>query len=143
MATQQYPNRSDLRNPAAKVPVMAAPGQTYGEAGKQMAAQKAVPMAAAPTDAQVPVTPAAPGSLGDLTRPTERPNEPLTAGVDFGPGPGSEALGLSNRTPLTPDLGYGPGTRQDLIDQVRFVYSKFPNPAIFQLLMNLEDQPIQ
>lgn len=30
--------------------------------------------------------------LGTLFDPTTRPNEPITAGVDFGPGPGSEAL---------------------------------------------------
>jgi len=47
---KQYPNRSDLRNPTKKLAAQAAPGQTYGEAGKQMAAQRAVPMAAPPTD---------------------------------------------------------------------------------------------
>jgi len=38
--------------------------------------------------------------LGTLTDPTTRPNEPITAGVDFGPGPGSEALpqGFMNNT---------------------------------------------
>jgi hypothetical protein len=30
--------------------------------------------------------------LGTLFDPTTRPNEPITAGVDFGPGPGSEVL---------------------------------------------------
>jgi hypothetical protein len=30
--------------------------------------------------------------LGTLFDPTTRPNEPITAGVDFGAGPGSEAL---------------------------------------------------
>jgi hypothetical protein len=46
-------------------------------------------------------TPSAPASpyeginmpqLGTLFDPTTRPDEPITAGVDFGPGPGSEAL---------------------------------------------------
>jgi hypothetical protein len=36
---KQYPNRSDLRNPSKKLAAKAAPGQTYGEAGKQIAAQ--------------------------------------------------------------------------------------------------------
>jgi hypothetical protein len=38
--------------------------------------------------------------LGTLFDPTTRPNEPITAGVDFGPGPGSEALpkNLMNNT---------------------------------------------
>jgi hypothetical protein len=38
--------------------------------------------------------------LGTLFDPTTRPDEPITAGVDFGPGPGSEALpkNLMNNT---------------------------------------------
>jgi hypothetical protein len=49
-------------------------------------------------------TPSAPASpyeginmpqLGTLFDPTTRPDEPITAGVDFGPGPGSEALSRS------------------------------------------------
>jgi len=47
------------------------------------------------------VTPSAPAEpyqgvnmpqLGTLLDPTTRPNEPITAGVDFGPGPGSDVL---------------------------------------------------
>jgi hypothetical protein len=33
--------------------------------------------------------------LGTLFDPTTRPDEPITAGVDFGPGPGSEVLSKS------------------------------------------------
>ena len=38
--------------------------------------------------------------LGTLFDPTTRPNEPITAGVDFGPGPGSNVLpkNLMNNT---------------------------------------------
>lgn len=38
--------------------------------------------------------------LGTLMDPTARPEEPITAGVDFGPGPGTEALppGFNNNT---------------------------------------------
>jgi hypothetical protein len=32
------------------------------------------------------------GQMGSLTRPTDRPSEPLMTGVDMGPGPGSEAM---------------------------------------------------
>lgn len=140
---EQYSNRADLRNPAAKIAATATKGQTYGEAGKQIAAQKAVPMGAAPTDVQAAQPTVVPGQVADLVGPTNRPTEPISAGADFGDGPGSEIFGLSTAPPLVPNLGYGPGTRQDLVDQVRFVYSKFPNPAIFQLLLNLEEQPIQ
>lgn len=34
-----------------------------------------------------------------LTDPTQRPNEPITAGVDIGPGPGSDILNLPNGGP--------------------------------------------
>lgn len=38
--------------------------------------------------------------LGTLLDPTNNPAEPITAGVDFGPGPGSDALpnGFNNNT---------------------------------------------
>ena len=55
---------------------------------KAMTAAAARPMNIAP---QLPeVTP--------ITAETQRPEEPITAGVDFGPGPGSEALALPNRS---------------------------------------------
>ena len=78
----EYPNRSDLRNPA-QLAAKAAPGQTYGEAGKQIAAQRVVPMGAPPTEtgmarsAQQQAQP----DMGVFDRPTERPNEPITMGL--------------------------------------------------------------
>jgi hypothetical protein len=129
MAT--YANRTDLQNPTKKLAVTAAPGQTYGEAGAQRAAQQAVPMGTP----QAPQAPA-PGSLGALDRPTERPLEPVTAGNPLGAGPGTEAL----VTPLPDTLMAG--GRQDLINQVRYVYSKYPNTAVLQLLLELENQPL-
>lgn len=78
-------------------------GGKYGE-GKAMAQQQAgAPMAAAPTGtsaspaaASLPQMP----SIGSLMDPTNNPAEPITAGVDFGPGPGSDAMpkGLSANT---------------------------------------------
>lgn len=138
---EKYPNRSDLRNPMGKVAKQAVPGQTYGEAGKQLASQSAMPIAAPPTDTQVPAI--MPGSLGDLAGPTQRPNEPISSGAPYGEGPGPEVFG----TPKMPDMNklpsdYANGSRQDLIDQVRFAYSKYPNTALFQLLLELEDQPL-
>jgi hypothetical protein len=124
---KQYPNRSDLRNPAKKVAVKAAPGQTYGEAGKQMAAQRAVPMAAPPTDVAPTATPqqprVAPGSMGPLSRPTERPNEPLTAGAPFGPGR-TQQLG-----------GYiGPRNSDPILDELRALYATYPSEELADML---------
>jgi len=137
---QAYPNRSDLRNPM-KVAKQAVPGQTYGEAGKQLASQSAMPIAAPPTDTQIPQV--APGQLGDLLGPTQRPNEPISSGAGYGAGPGPEVFGPS----MMPEMNkmpsdYANGSRQDLIDQVRFAYSKYPNTALLQLILELEDQPL-
>ena len=85
---------SDIQAGTNRVAIQAATGQTYGEAGKQIAAQRAVPMGAPPTQAPPQAPRPMPGSLGDLTRPTERPNEPITAGADFGAGPSSLQAGI-------------------------------------------------
>lgn len=121
---KQYPNRSDLRNPAKKMAAKAAPGQTYGEAGKQVEAQRAVPMAAPPTDvAPAPQPRVAPGSMGPLTRPTERPNEPVTAGAPFGPGR-NQPLG-----------GYiGPRNSDPVLDELRALYATYPSDELADML---------
>lgn len=65
----------------------------------QERAQQAIPLAPPPPPAGGGASPAppagagpTPGQFGDPLRPTERPGEPLTAGIDSGPGPGSEVL---------------------------------------------------
>jgi len=76
-------------------------GMPYGQGQETMTQQQSAPMAgpnqaeaSSPLDAMMaPVTP--------LTAPTERPNEPLTAGMDFGAGPGSEALNLPRERSLS------------------------------------------
>lgn len=132
-----YSNRTDLNNPIKKLPITAATGQTYGEAGAQRQAQKTIPMGtpqppqAAPQQKQrqpLPVTP--------LTAPTERPDEPVTAGNPLGAGPGTEML------PQPMPMATPPGSRQDLINQVRYIYSKTPNTALLQLLLELENVSI-
>ena len=84
---------SDIQAGTNRVAIQAATGQTYGEAGKQMAAQRAVPMGAPPTESPQVQRPV-PGTLGSLTRPTERPSEPITAGANFGAGPNAIAAGI-------------------------------------------------
>ncbi len=129
---QQYPNRTDMQNPAQKVAKMAAKGQTYGEASKQMRAQEAVPVASAPTDVQPQQAPTPmPGSLGEFTRATERPQEPATFGSMVGPGPGPEALGIQ---PTVPQVG----SKRDLVERVRAVADVYPSPALLMFLSELE-----
>lgn len=116
-----YGQRTDLNMPATAVP-----GQTYGEAGKQIAAQKAVPMAApaapvAPTATQRPTI--EPGSFGPLDRPTERPNEPLTAGAPFGPG----RMGGGN-------VYIGPRNSDPVLDELRALYATYPSDELADML---------
>lgn len=66
-------------------PVMDIPSGSYGEAKEFRELQQGAPMAA---------TPPPPRPAG-LFSPTARPSEPVTSGVDFGAGPGSQALGPS------------------------------------------------
>jgi hypothetical protein len=108
--------------------MMAARGQTYGKRKQQEEAQRAVPMRQAPTDvaAKRPI-PSAPGSL---VAPTQRPQEPITAGAPFGEGPGPEMMPMA----VMPELG---GVA-DLAERVRVIAARFPNPALLALLAELE-----
>ena len=110
-----YSNRTDLQGAE---PITSAPGQEYGQRSQQRAAQRAVPLAPPPTPgpAAAPAGPAAapqggapapPSTLTPLSgpppadhqglvsflHPTARPQEPITAGMASGPGPGPEILG--------------------------------------------------
>jgi hypothetical protein len=124
---------SDVQAGKNRVAIQAATGQTYGEAGKQMAAQRAVPMGGAPTDVAQTATPRpVPGTLGALTRPTERPTEPMTAGAPFGAGPGPSMAGIPTNASPTP------GNKQDLVERVRAIYSMYPNPNLMSLMTTLE-----
>jgi hypothetical protein len=121
----EYPNRSDLRNPAKKIAKTAAKGQPYGQAGAQMASQSAVPMAPSPS-AVVPSAPSAPpiqpGGLGAFSRPTERPDEPVTAGASFGPGP---TPGREFVVPVAGDA---------VLNELRGLYQAFPIPELADML---------
>lgn len=125
-----YANRTDLNNAANRVARQAAPGQTYGEATRQMEAQRAVPMGASPADA--PIQRPVPGTLGSFTRPSERGREPITAGAPFGPGVGPESL------PTNANVPPQPGSKQDLVERVRAIYTMYPNPNLLSLLSTLE-----
>ena len=90
-----YGQRTDLNQPISTVP-----GQEYGMAKQQADAQRAIPMAASPV-APAPAQPQQPqgqrpsmpqpGTMPHLD-PTNRPEEPVTAGLPFGPGAGPEAI---------------------------------------------------
>ena len=106
-----YANRSDMNGAPAPEPITTVPGQGYGQAAAEKTAQRAIPVAGTPV-ASAPTAPQGgggaapsaslapaqappsviPGQLVGLDAPTQRPNEPVTAGLPQGPGPGPEAL---------------------------------------------------
>jgi hypothetical protein len=88
-------------------PVRHVPGMEWGGGQELDAIQGAAPMYAQP----------APKPPVGLFAPSERPNEPVTAGIDFGDGPGSEVL-------------TGPGVPQTI-----------PQPSLTQALRTVASAP--
>lgn len=78
----KYAKRTDMQG------AKRLPNAAYGEQKQFQAEQASAPMAKSAPNPMAGITP--------LTAPTRRPNEPVTAGVDAGPGPGSEILGLKS-----------------------------------------------
>jgi hypothetical protein len=125
----KYPERTDLRS-GPLVPT-APTGLAYGQHQALVDAQRQIPMgpAGAATPAPAAPPPAAPappavlpGSLGAFDRPTDRPGEPVTAGLPTGPGPGPEVLGLG-----------GPMLGKSLADVLSDVASASASPELAQL----------
>jgi len=109
---------SDIQAGTNRVAIQAATGQTYGKATEQMNAQRAVPMGTPPTEVQRPV----PGTLGSLTRPTERPTEPITAGAPFGAGPGPVGAGIPQPT------------GDSALEELKAIYQAYPNDDLADLI---------
>lgn len=102
-----YPNRTDLQSAE---PVATGKSQQYGERAQQQASQQALPLAPpgpSQPSAGAPSTPSPPQGGGPaqpglppvsgpgiipFLHETARPNEPVTAGLATGGGPGPEAL---------------------------------------------------
>ena len=114
-----------------QLPISTASNQQYGMRLAQQKSQQAVPMGESPVSAPQQTKPTVrPGSLTPLTAPTARPNEPITAGADFGPGPNSAVVGM------IPQIG----SKNDLAMRVRAIASQFPSAALLGLVAELESQ---
>ena len=109
---------SDVQAGTNRMAIQAATGQTYGKATEQRNAQRAVPMGKPPTEVQRPV----PGTLGSLTRPTERPMEPITAGANFGAGPSAVGAGIPQPS------------GDNALEELRMIYQMFPNDDLADLI---------
>jgi hypothetical protein len=75
------------------------PSQYYGEGVETASVKSGAPLAATRGVAdnvggRPAGAPAVSAPVTELFAPTERPEEPITAGIDRGPGPGSSALAM-------------------------------------------------
>jgi len=116
-------NRFDLQNPASKIAKSAAKGQTYGKATEQMASQSAVPMGASPADVAASRVAKEAIKLTPLNAPTQRPDEPITAGAPFGPGPNMFQAGIPMMTQT-----------DQAIQELRAIAQMFPSDDLDDLL---------
>ena len=104
--------------------------KVYGDGINQEAIRQATPTA--PTVSPGPSgggsrTPPPPGSLGGLTAPTARPDEPLTAGLTQGAGPGPSGFGQNG------------GGDDDLYD-LRALYSIRPSRDLAKIIALAESR---
>lgn len=117
--------------------VSSASGQTYGDRVAQEEAQKAMPLPERPR-----ITP---GAAGPLTRPSEQPRQPLTAGLPMGAGAGPESLirpapktpepiveGLQRILPMLISRAEQPGASREFVSFVRKVrIAAFNQPKMY------------
>jgi hypothetical protein len=89
----KFAKRTDKNT--SKQPMRYMSGGTYGSGGL-MTEQSGAPMAGKPNTSipNVAYSPSMMESVVPLSAPTQRPDEPLSAGMSFGAGPGSEVLDL-------------------------------------------------
>lgn len=117
-------------------PIRQIPGGSYGDRKELTQLQQGAPLA------QVPSLPTASQGGGGavsaspvtpipLSAPTQRPDEPVTAGAALGPGPGPEALGVAG---MGPAGAYVTGV--DALRQLAPVAAT--NPEVAFLLQRLE-----
>ena len=114
---------ADYNTVKANLAKQTAKNQTYGKAKEQMVAQQLVPMGPPPTtvDAAKPV--AKRETSAPFFRATERPNEPITAGMDFGPGVSSVGAGVPRQ--YTNDIA---------MMEIKEILKYFPNDDLFDLV---------
>jgi len=87
----KYAKRTDLQYQS----------NSYGDGVAYDAAKSGAPLSTAPKNpmlSQAPQVPAKPMPLTGLYEPTQRPNEPVTHGIDLGPGGGSNVLAMQDAT---------------------------------------------
>lgn len=113
--------RTDMN--VSKQPTRYIGGGQYGEGKQLLAQQQAAPMAGKRPGLNL-------GSMGPITglmAPTEMPNQPLTAGVDVGPGAGSEILNLPMTSRVTLSAALDEAARFDdtgIVSAIKLAYEQ-------------------
>lgn len=134
-----YPNRSDLNT---AVPIRATTGQQYGQAGQQLAAQHALPMAPAPTPNTAPISGIVPPGGASPASAGAAPQGPPLGGAPSPPPPapippgGLGALTSPSTRPgepVTHGAPVGPGAGPEALPQTINVN----NGSISQLLSQI------
>lgn len=118
--------RRKTRSGTQAQPIRDIPNQPFGEGQALTAIQDAAPLPGAaagapatPAGATAPAGGAGPVFGESAFRPTERPGEPITSGIPFGPGP-------SGQNQIIPT---------DTVDSfLRALYAMYPSDAILRLL---------
>jgi hypothetical protein len=81
---------------------------SYGEGIDTAAIKSGAPLASTPDQRPMPANEvrdaAMQAPVTELFAPTQRPNSPITAGIDMGPGPGSSALMMAKSSEKLSDI---------------------------------------
>lgn len=97
----------------------------YGEAKALNQMQSAAPMQGNPVPKvptpNVPMEPITP-----LNAPTQRPDEPVTSGMPFGPGSNVPTVGMMGD--------------DEVAAQIRAAYTLYPNEDLYRLILALEEE---
>lgn len=102
-------------------PVRVAPGGDYGSRAASVAQQQSAPMAAvAPSAAGGGVPSASMAPLPTPFGPSQRPNEPVTAGAALGPGAGA------------------PNPREDALAALQALFAVQPLPELQDMIMQAQ-----
>ncbi len=111
-------------------------GFAYGQNKAVNEQRAAAPLAgAAPTSQTGMARELVQEPLIPLDAPTQRPDEPVTAGVDAGPGPGSEILNLPQGVGMGQDVDSG-------IQAIRAMYLNDPRNQDLRRILELVDLKI-
>lgn len=110
-------------------PISTPHNQEYGVAKAQAEAQRIQPIAGRPEGPKpsggpptnTPLPGLGPGEVPTLTDPTARPDEPLTAGLPVGAGPGPSSLTTASFGPME-------------LSVLRGIYLQYPNEDLRRMI---------